>query len=260
MGATASQAFIRSTSGLSCGPPHRPSMPAGGAGCEVADRLITDPRRPADVREGKSAVIDQAPDRPHADAQHPGCLGDGMQQRDYTGSARAQGERVDERLLHGAIPAADAYESRTSRLRTPRSDRSERRVRSIRCVRQGEVRRVRAYRRGSFASSESTDAACSTCTLVQPRPPHSDLSANCYMGAAGGWLPRQHSLVSKRTRNTRHTLRTLLSSPGRRFYRTTWFTVGLLGGSATVAGRGRGLTALLTRRDRVSPGNGGSNR
>ncbi len=186
MGATASQAFVRATSGLSCGPPHRPSMPAGGAGCEVANRLITDPRRPADVREGKSAVIDQAPDCPHAHAQHPGCLGDGAQQRDNTGSARAHGERVDERLLHGAIPAAGAYESRTSRLRAPRPHRSERRVRSIRCVRHGEVRRVRAYRRGSFASSESTDAVCSTRTVVQPRTLHSDLSANCYMGAAGG--------------------------------------------------------------------------
>jgi hypothetical protein len=198
-------------------------MPAGGLGCEVADRLITDPRRSSNVRDGKSAVVDEAPDRPHADAQHPGCLGDSTQQRDGTGSARAHGERLGERLLHDAIPAADAYESRTSRLRAPRPHRSERRVRSIRCVRHGEVRRVRAYRRGSFAPSESTDAVCSTRTVVQPRTLHSDLSANCYMGAAGGRLPREDSPVSKRTRNTRHTPRTPLSSPGRRFHRTTWF-------------------------------------
>jgi hypothetical protein len=112
-------------------------MPAGGAGCEVADRLITDPRRPSDVRDGKGAIVDQAPDRPHADAQHPGCLGDSTQQRDGTGSARAQRERLDEWLLHGAIPAASAYESRTSRLRALRPYRSKRRVRSRRCVRQG---------------------------------------------------------------------------------------------------------------------------
>jgi len=210
-------------------------MPAGGAACEVADRLITDPRGPPDVREGKRAVVDQAPDRPHADAEHPGCLGDSPQQRDDTGSARAHGERLDERLLHGAIPAARAYESRTSRLRTPHPHRSERRVRSMRCVRHGEVRRVRAYRRGSFAPPGSTDADRSTRTLVQPRTQRSDLSANCYMGAAGGRLPCEHSLVSKRTRNTRHTPRTPLSSPGRRFHRNTWFTKGLLGGSATVA-------------------------
>ena len=209
MRATASQAFVRSTSGLSCGPPHRPSMPAGGAGCEVADRLITDPRGPADVREGKSAVIDQAPDRPHADAQHPGCLGDGAQQRHNTGTARAHGERVDERLLHGAIPAAGAYESRTSRLRTPHPHRRERRVRSIRCVRHGEVRRVRAYRRGSFAPSESTDADRLTRPLVQPRTLRSDLSANCYMGAAGGgfrvntrWSQRERAI--RGIRRVRH--------------------------------------------------------
>ncbi len=149
-------------------------MPAGGAGCEVADRLITDPRRPSNVRDGKSAVVDEAPDRPHADAQHPRCLGNSTQQRDGTGPARAHGERVDERLLHGAIPAAGAYESRTSRLRAPRPYRSERRVRSIRCVRHGEVRRVRAYRRGSFAPPGSTDADRSTRTLVQPRTQRSD--------------------------------------------------------------------------------------
>jgi hypothetical protein len=187
------------------------------------------------VREGKGAVVDQAPDRPHADAQHPGCLGDSPQQRDDTGSARAHGEGVDERLLHGAIPAADAYESRTSRLRAPRSHRSERRVRGIRCVRHGEVRRVRAYRRGSFATLERTEAVCATRTVVQTRTLRSDLSANCYMGAAGGRLPREQSPASKGTRNTRHTPRTPLSAPERRFHRTTWFTMGLLGGSATVA-------------------------
>ena len=201
-------------------------MPAGGAVCEVADRLITDPRGPADVREGKSAVIDQAPDRPHADAQHPGCLGDSTQQRDGTGSARAHGERLDEWLRHGAIPAADAYESRTSRLRAPRPQRSERLVRSTRCVRHSQVRRVRACRHGSFAPSESTDTVSSSRTVVQPRTLRSYLSANCYMGAVGGGLPREHSLVSKRTRNTRHTPRTPMSSPARYFHRTTWFTMG----------------------------------
>jgi hypothetical protein len=134
------------------------------------------------VRDGKSAVVDQAPDRPHADAQHPGCLGDSAQQRDGTGPARAYGERLDEGLLHIAIPAAGAYESRTSRLRAPRPHRGERRVRSIRCVRHGEVRCVRAYRRGSFATLESTDAVRSTRTVVQPRTLRSDLSANCYRG------------------------------------------------------------------------------
>ena len=112
-------------------------MPAGGVGCEVADRLITDPRRPSNVRDGKSAIVDEAPDRPYADAEHPRCLGDSTQQRDGTGSARAQRERLDEWLLHGAIPAASAYESRTSRLRALRPYRSKRRVRSRRCVRQG---------------------------------------------------------------------------------------------------------------------------
>jgi hypothetical protein len=182
VGVAASQALIRSTSDLACGSPPRPSMPAGGAICEVADRLITDPRRPSNVRDGKSAVVDQAPDRPHADAQHPRCLGDSTQQRGGTGSARAHGERLDERLLHGAIPAADAYESRTSRLRAPRPYRRERRVRGRRRVRQCGVQRVRAYRRGSFATLERTDADRSTRMLVQPRTQRSDSLSELLQG------------------------------------------------------------------------------
>ena len=91
-----------------------------------------------------------------------------------------------------------------------------------------------AYVTAKFDAYARTDAVVSLRLGVQTqivRPVRSYsrvrsaliLSANCYMGAAGGRLPLEHSPVSKRTRNTRHTPRTPLSSPGRRFHRTTWF-------------------------------------
>lgn len=83
---------------------NRPAVPPRRPIGEVAESLIADAGRAADMGDGKGAIVDQAPDRADADAQQTGCFGDGVEQGAGMGPGRADGEQLSERLtaaLHG---------------------------------------------------------------------------------------------------------------------------------------------------------------
>ena len=81
-----------------------PAVPPRHPIGEVAEGLIADAGRAADMGDGKGAIVDQAPDRADADTQQSSGLGDGVEQGAGMGPGRADSEHLGERLtaaLHG---------------------------------------------------------------------------------------------------------------------------------------------------------------
>jgi transcriptional regulator with XRE-family HTH domain len=106
-------------------PPNRPAVPPRRAIGEVAEGLIADAGRAADMGDGKGAIVDQAPDRADADTQQSSGL-----HRPAPPDLMRLGNRgvdladvLERNLQPGPDPSGQAGDESPGSGRSPRSER-----------------------------------------------------------------------------------------------------------------------------------------